>query len=100
MQSIYVIKRLGGKYCLHLQGRNQQSKDQRVSRRVLKMEVLRFSEISVHIRTTRFCIPKGGKFSNYRCENLGSYNYGLFGHVLSAAMSKHGGENFKIIFWI
>jgi hypothetical protein len=36
----------------------------------LKMEVIRSSETSVHIRTTRCYIPEDGNFHNYCCENL------------------------------
>jgi hypothetical protein len=38
------------------------------------MEVIIFSEISVHIRTTRRYIPEDGNIHNHRCENLKSYN--------------------------
>jgi hypothetical protein len=38
----------------------------------LKMEVIRSSETSVHIRTTRRYIPEDWSIRNYRCENLKS----------------------------
>jgi hypothetical protein len=41
--------------------------------RPLKIEVIRSSEISVRIETTRCYIPEDGNFYNYRCENLRSY---------------------------
>jgi hypothetical protein len=38
----------------------------------LKMDVIRSSETSVHIRTTRCYIPEDGDIRNYRRENLKS----------------------------
>jgi hypothetical protein len=34
----------------------------------LKLEVIRYSETLVNMRTTRRCIPEDGNFSYYRCE--------------------------------
>jgi hypothetical protein len=39
----------------------------------LKMEGIRFSETTAHIRTIRRYIPEDGNFHNYRCENLKFY---------------------------
>jgi hypothetical protein len=39
----------------------------------LKMEAIRFSETSVHIRPTRRYIPEDGIFHSHRCENVKSY---------------------------
>jgi hypothetical protein len=39
----------------------------------LKMEVVRFSETSLHIRTTQRCIPVVGNIRNCRCEKLKSF---------------------------
>jgi hypothetical protein len=41
----------------------------------LKIEVIRSSETSLHIHTTRRYIPEGGYFLNCRCENCKSYKY-------------------------
>jgi hypothetical protein len=38
----------------------------------LKIEVIRYSETSVYIRTTLHYIPEGGNIRNYRCENIKS----------------------------
>jgi hypothetical protein len=38
------------------------------------MEVIHYSETSVHRRTTRSYIPEDGNIHNYRYENLKSYN--------------------------
>jgi hypothetical protein len=38
-----------------------------------KMEVIRFSETSVHILTTRCYIPDNGNVHNYCCEYLKNY---------------------------
>jgi hypothetical protein len=40
-----------------------------------KMEVLSFSETSVHIWTTRRYIPEDGNIHNYRSENLKFRHY-------------------------
>jgi hypothetical protein len=37
------------------------------------MEAVRFSETSVHMRTTRRYIPEDGNFHNHRFENLKLY---------------------------
>jgi hypothetical protein len=37
------------------------------------MEVICFSETSVHIQATRRYVPEDGSFHDYRCENLKSY---------------------------
>jgi hypothetical protein len=42
------------------------------------MEVLRSSETSVHIRTTRSYIREDDSIYNYRCKNLKSYNKYIF----------------------
>jgi hypothetical protein len=39
----------------------------------LKMEVMRSTETSVHIQTTRCYISECGNIHIYRCENLNSY---------------------------
>jgi hypothetical protein len=39
----------------------------------LKMEVIRFSETSIHIWTTRRYIPEDSSIHNYRCENHKSF---------------------------
>jgi hypothetical protein len=37
------------------------------------MEVIRLSEASVHIRTTRYYIIEDGNINDYRCEIIKSY---------------------------
>jgi hypothetical protein len=43
----------------------------------LKMEVICFSETSVHIRTIWCYIPEDGNSHSYRCENLKYYKVKL-----------------------
>jgi hypothetical protein len=52
---------------------------------VLKMEVIRSSETSVHISSTRLYIQEGGNIHNYLRENLKTYN------ILSSSI--HGFKN-------
>jgi hypothetical protein len=37
------------------------------------MEIIRSSEMSVHIRISRSCSPDDDNIHNYRCNNLKSY---------------------------
>jgi hypothetical protein len=75
----YVNRRFGECH-LHLQGRNsakQETSVLQVARSsTLKMDVIRSSETSDHIRTTWRYIPEDGNIHNYLCENLKFYNLG------------------------
>jgi hypothetical protein len=77
-----VIRRFGGTYRLHLQGRKiSRARNQRerwflaqIIFSTLKMEATCFSETSADTqRTTRRYIPEDGTLHNHRCENLTSY---------------------------
>jgi hypothetical protein len=70
-----VKRRFGGTYYLHLQNPNsaeQRTNMQQVARKA-KMQVIRSSETSIHIRTTRFYISEFGNIHTYRYENFRSY---------------------------
>jgi hypothetical protein len=72
--ALSCIRRFGGTYGLHLQGRRivQQTSEQAVGS--LKMEAIRSSETSgTTQRTTRRHIPGDDNLHNHRCENLRSY---------------------------
>jgi hypothetical protein len=56
---LYVNRRFVGMHRLHLQGRES-------------TEVTHSFETSVHIQTTRRCIPEDGNIHKYRSENLKS----------------------------
>jgi hypothetical protein len=45
---------------------------------ILKMEVILFSKMLVHIQTTRRYNPEDGNIHNYCCENLISHMYWSF----------------------
>jgi hypothetical protein len=75
--SPYMNRCFGGTYHRHLQGRKSAEQETSESSSfllgwywTLKMEVIRSSETSVHIRSTRRYIPEDGNFHfhNYRCR--------------------------------
>jgi hypothetical protein len=71
-----VNRRFGGTYHLHLQGgkiRERNPAWAAADFSALKMEAIRSSEMSVHIRSTQRHIPEDGILHSHRCENLKSY---------------------------
>jgi hypothetical protein len=68
-----VNGRFRGTYRLNLQGRKIRERGTSVSRWLLKMETIRFSETSVRTRSTWRHIPEDGILHRHRCENFRSY---------------------------
>jgi hypothetical protein len=79
--SLYVHRRFGGMYHLRLQGLKSGCHFTRAGFlldwfSILKTEVIRSSETSLHIRNTWRYIPEDGNSHNYRCGNFQSYTDG------------------------
>jgi hypothetical protein len=65
-----VNRRFGEMYRLHLQGRKIRERETSVSRWLQIGSTIRFSETSVHTRSTWFHIPENGILHSHRSENL------------------------------